>query len=251
MDIKEKKRFPTILIFLFDLMVKSGVSGAFLLMITGIFVFSCGYKTEDPSQTELVRVGTSILTVRQFKQIQDMSQDYYWQDSNGEDAAKDQSKALALLNQITEEMLLEEKAKALEIEVSDKELETAIQNIKADYPEGTFEQVLLENAVSYDLWCERLKVRLLMDKVIEKELESHVNITPEDISSYYNKHYAGIVDRQKSDQDRRDDTDINEIIVKRLRKLKAEELYKKWIKELEQTYPVHVNWTAWKKMLAP
>lgn len=180
-----------------------------------------------------------------------MSQDYYWQNSDGDAPSDKESKALRLLNQISEELLLTEKAKALEIEVSDKELQDAVQSIKADYPEGTFEQVLLENAVSYDFWCQRLKVRLLMDKVIQKELESHVNITPEDISSFYKEHYAGVVDRQKGDPGSGQDKNINEIIVKRLRKLKAEDTYKEWIKELGQIYPVHINWAAWKKMTAP
>lgn len=248
MDIKANSRSDLIKSGL-NHIAKRGVIAA--LIVAGIVFMACGRDSADSSRTELIRVGSSQITVRQFKKIQDLSQDYYWQEGDVGDSSENESKSLRLLNQVTEELLLIEKAKDLKIDVSDRALEAAVQNIKADYPEGTFEQVLLENAVSYDFWRERLKVRLLMDKVIEKELESHVNITPEDISSYYKEHYAGVEDRKDKDQPQGQSKDINEVIVKRLRKLKAEENYKKWIKELEQAYPVHVNWKAWKKMTEP
>lgn len=221
-----------------------------VLAILPLFLTMCSRQPSDPSQIDLVKVGTSTLTVREFKQIQDMSQDYYWQEDNAT-VNSVESNSLRLLNQVTEELLLTERAKAIGITINDKDLDAAVQNIKSDYPKGTFEQVLLENAVSYDFWKERLKRRILMDKVIEKELESKVSITQEEISSFYKKHYAAISDRKDGDGSADKDDDINEVIVRRLRKLKAEETYRAWLKELEQLYPVDVDWDAWKQMMTP
>ncbi|MGD9213075.1 MAG: SurA N-terminal domain-containing protein [Desulfobacteraceae bacterium] len=226
----------------------SGLLVGIVMMLSLLFT-ACSKQPVDSTQTELLRVGSNILTVRQFKQIQDMSQDYYSKEYETSDH-NSVPKALRLLNQIAEELLLKEKAAKLGLAVSDTELDAAVQNIKADYPGGTFEQVLLENAVSFDFWRQRLKVRLLIDKVIEKELESHVIITPEDISSYYKKHYAGISSRQENSDGLSQDKDINKMIIKRLRKLKAEEAYAGWIKELQQTYPVQVNWEVWNNLNA-
>ncbi len=221
-----------------------------MLMAIVLMTVSCADEPLDPSQADLIRVGSHSITVRQFKRIQDMSQDYYWQDHDSNTAVTE-SRTLRLLNQMTEELLIKERAKALSLTVSDTEVDTAIQNIKSDYPEGTFEQVLLENAVSFDFWRQRLKIRLLIDKVIEKELESNVIITPEDVSAYYKKHYSGPSGGQTSAAKVDQDKDINEIIVRRLRKLKAEKNYKDWIDQLQQTYPVEVNWELWNQLQAP
>ena len=220
--------------------------GLFWMMT--IFLIACGRNSADIPQAELIRVGESRISVREFKQIRDMSQDYYWQEGNY-DANESASKDLRLLDQITEELLIKEYAKACNIEVTKSEVDAAVQSIKSDYPEDTFEQVILENAVPYDFWRKRLAVRLLIDKVIEKELENHVVITPEDISSYYHKHYGGNQDSQSTNKPLDQNDDINQLIVKRLRKLKAEKAYKNWIQGLQKTYPVHVNWEAWKQLM--
>jgi hypothetical protein len=72
--------------------------------------------------------------------------------------------------------------------LDDAELETAIQEIKADYPEDEFEQMLLESAIPFSLWKDRLRVRLLMEKVVDRELLQPVEITTQDIEDYYSAH---------------------------------------------------------------
>ena len=42
--------------------------------------------------------------------------------------------------------------------------------------------------------------------------------------------------------------DINEIIVKQLRRAKAEEGYKAWIEELKAKYEIEINGEQWKKI---
>ncbi len=226
----------------------ASLGAAAVLLMIGVAITACSNTPSDPAQKVLIQVGNSQVTVREFKQIQDMSQDYYWQDDEM-DTGDPESKSLRLLNQITEELLLTEHAKKIGISVDEKDLETAVQDIKSDYPEGTFEQVLLEGAVSYDFWRARLRTRLLMDKVIEKELESKVSITPQDISDFYKKNYAALPERQLEKNSSEKDRDINELIIRRLRKLKAEERYKDWIKKLENAYPVQVNWEVWKRIM--
>ena len=153
-----------------------------------------------------------------------------------------------LLNQLTVELLMLERAKELEISVSDDELERAVSEIKSDYPEGEFEETLIEFAVSYDVWLNRLRTRLTMDKVVEAELKSPISISPEDISQYYKKNFEGKEIEPDSSQS---SEDINEAIVKQLRHEKAERAYKTWIEELKTKYPININSEQWDKITAP
>ena len=153
-----------------------------------------------------------------------------------------------LLNQLTVELLMLERAKELEISVSDDELERAVSEIKSDYPEGEFEETLIEFAVSYDVWLNRLRTRLTMDKVVEAELKNRISISPEDISQYYKKNFEGKEIEPDSSQS---SEDINEAIVKQLRHEKAERAYKTWIEELKTKYPIDINSEQWDKITAP
>ena len=89
---------------------------------------------------------------------------------------------LRILNQLTERLILMERARELNLQISDEQLEEVIASIKADYPKGEFDQVLLEQAVSFQQWKNDLRIRLLMVKVVDHELEPRIHITPEEIS---------------------------------------------------------------------
>ena len=115
-------------------------------------------------------------------------------------------------------------------------------DIKADYPDGTFEETLLENAVSFDYWKKKLGTRLLVKKVIEKELVDKVQITTDDVAKYYKKHYPeGISADEDADE-------INRRIVRHLRQQKAETAYKEWIEQLRQAYPLEINKEIWERL---
>jgi hypothetical protein len=147
-----------------------------------------------------------------------------------------------LLDQLTEELILIERAKELDIRVADAEIEAAVQEIKSDYPDGDFEKMLLEYAISYPVWKQRLRRRMLMEKVIEEELKYRITIEPDEILAYYDTHI-----RSKSDS-ASISGDKNVFIVMQLRRKKAEEAYWDWIQKLEKAYTIEINQTAWKKI---
>jgi hypothetical protein len=152
---------------------------------------------------------------------------------------------LRLLNQLTVEMVLLERAEEIEVTVTDAELEKAVAEIKSDYPEGEFEETLLEFAVSYDSWKSRLRNRITMEKVIEKELKSRVTITAEEIAAFYKENYQG---REAETESAQTSEDINESIVNQLRRKKTEETYESWIEELKGKYDIEINTQLWEKI---
>jgi hypothetical protein len=102
--------------------------------------------------------------------------------------------------------------------------------------------MLLEYAVSYRFWKERLKVRLLMQKVVTRELAEQIVITAEDISKYYQEHLHESrlsVDAQNASEN------VNKLIIRRLRREKAELAYRDWLKTLRRKYPVEINQDKW------
>lgn len=198
----------------------------------------------NPDDENLIQVRDRVLTVLEFNQAFEISKTAYPHDLRYEpDDFKNAQ--LRLLNQLMVEMIILERAEELGLYISDEELEEAVADIKKDYPEDTFEKTLLEYAVSYKSWEARLRNRLLMEKVVDSELKNQVVITPEDIAQYYQKNFkAKTPDKDpvaKID-------DINEMIIKHLRRKKREEAYQKWMKELKQQYNIEINSSQWERI---
>ncbi len=212
----------------------------------------CGDYGSDldsaPGDNYLIRVGDRVVTIVDFNRAFEIVKAAYSHNALQEPDSCRGAK-LRLLSQLIEETIILERAKELNIGISDSELEEAVAQIKRDYDDNAFEQILLEHAVSYHLWEKELERRLLIEKVVERELKKNVAITPEDISNYYENHYKGH-GRQSALSAGPDkaDGDLNRIIVKQLRRKKAEEAYKPWIENLRKKYLIEINKKEWGKI---
>lgn len=221
-----------------------GIAWAILFIWAGFF--GCSESKKSVSTEVLIQVNDSVITVDDFNRaIENTLVDYPADmDMDAEILADIQHR---ILNQLTERLILMEKARELNIQISEAELEKVIASIKADYPKGEFDQVLIEQAVSYPQWKNDLRIRLLMIKVIDHELEPRIQITPQEISDYYEKHYKS----SGSDPDKKEDvSDIESSIIQQVRNRKKEAMYREWMAALEKQYSLNVNQVAWKKIVA-
>jgi hypothetical protein len=201
----------------------------------------CSRPAEDNGY--LIRVGGSMVTVSEFNHaVAAAAEDDYPGEQEIGGATRNELR-MRVLNQLAEELIIAERAKTLGIQVSDAELERAVADIKADYPDDTFEKTLLENAVPFQAWKEKLARRLLIDKVVKKELVDKVEITSQDVADYFQSHYPeGVPEGEKADA-------VDQRIVQHLRHQKAEAMYQGWIEELRKTYPVDVNRDRWNRLV--
>ena len=107
------------------------------------FLPGCGQEESDLGNEALVRVGDRTMTVLDFNTAFEFAKTAL--DHNARQQSEDLRKAkLRLLNQLTIEMVLLERAEDLGISITDAELEKAVAEIKSDYPEGEFEETLLD-----------------------------------------------------------------------------------------------------------
>ena len=194
----------------------------------------------------LIRIGERVVTVADFNRAFEIAKTAYTHNSlqNPEDTNDAQ---LRLLNQMTEELVLLQRAGELGIGVSDEELEKAIEKIRADFPDDAFEQTLLEYAVSYKSWKSGLKTRLLMEKLVQQELKDETVIQPDEVAKFYEENYNN--DATQSG-DTRNPAAVEEIIVKQLRRVKIENAYRNWIENLRKRYTIDINRDQWNKILA-
>lgn len=150
---------------------------------------------------------------------------------------------LRLFSQLAEEMIVMEVAKKKNIVITDAELKAEIDLVKKNYPDNVFNEMLLENAITYELWETMLKRRLLMDKVLAQELDLEINITPEVIEDYYKKNNLAIDTEFAEDSEK-----IYSRLIKRMRLEKKQKSYQAWIEEKKKYYSIEVNEKVWEKI---
>ena len=147
---------------------------------------------------------------------------------------------ISLVKALTEEIVLLTAAVDKQIFITDQEVLSAQKEFKKDYPEDSFEQILLENAISYPLWEKRFKKNMIMEKLIDQELKQKIEITPQDIVQFYKIYQRTPFGSEKNPNGLEEIVNENELIAK-LRTQKTEENYYGWIQELHKTYPVEIN----------
>jgi hypothetical protein len=215
---------------------------AMLVACTGCF------GPESPSQEDavLIRTDRQTVTQAQFERAFEAARIAY-SDDRSVDPETIENARLRLLNQMVEEVVVNHRAEELGIVVEDTELDASIQDIKNDYPEDEFEQMLLESAIPFSLWKDRLKVRLLMEKVVDRELVQPLTITAQDIEDYYRAHEEELAVKEEHPPE----SDLNRHIVEQLRREKVEAAYPLWMDALRKQYAVEINWELWEQSQDP
>lgn len=215
---------------------------SFLLIVC--WFSGCSNSEQQRSEEYFIKVGGRGITVSNFNTAFEIAKAAYSYHSMRQPGTLKEAR-LRLVQQMIEEMLVLERAEELGIEITKMEVEQVAENIKGDYPDTVFQQMLLEYAVPYHTWEKRLETRLLMEKVIAQELGDQIEITPDDLAKYEKERSKddGITSEIEAGA-----KEIDEIILKNLRRKKMEKAYSSWIEKLKKIYPVEINKELWGKI---
>ncbi len=146
-----------------------------------------------------------------------------------------------LLKVLSEELILLSEASQKGILISDQQVDLAESDLKNDYPEDSFEQMLLKNAISYPFWKKRFKKNMILDKLIDQELKQKIEISSQDIVDFYKKHGKEKSQNMSEKGGAAMNFQDEKQLVARLRLQKTQDSYDAWMQELWKKYPVDVD----------
>jgi peptidyl-prolyl cis-trans isomerase SurA len=109
------------------------------------------------------------------------------QNPTGEQAT---SLRLNILHGLIDNEILMHRAEKLGLLATDDEVERKLDEIKSPFTNDQFLARLAERKLTLDEFKQNLRRSLTVDKVINKEVTSKVNITDQDITKYYNENKA-------------------------------------------------------------
>jgi peptidyl-prolyl cis-trans isomerase SurA len=97
---------------------------------------------------------------------------------------------LSILNELIETEILMRRAEKLGLLATDEEVDRKLNEIKSPYTAEEFNKRMEEKKITLDDFKRDLRRSLTQDKVLNKEITSRINITDQDVSTYYNDHKA-------------------------------------------------------------
>jgi peptidyl-prolyl cis-trans isomerase SurA len=115
---------------------------------------------------------------------------YYRTRVNPEGQEPSQEEKLSLKLNVLDELInneiLLERAKKLNLEASDGEVEDKFTEMKSPYTEEEFQRQLKERGLSVDDLKKGLKRQLSTEKLLNREVVAKISITDQDVTDFYN-----------------------------------------------------------------
>ena len=99
---------------------------------------------------------------------------------------------------LIDDVLIRQQAKKFKIDVSDKEVEGIIDNIKKQYliDDAELKAKLKEDNISYDDFIAGLRSNVVKGRLLARVISPEVNVTEKDLRQYYDKHKDEFVDEE-------------------------------------------------------
>ncbi len=159
----------------------------FLLCLSLFYLFIGCQRGGNAEKRILAKIGDETITVDEFNRefdrvrLEDMSFDI-------RDKLSLNKLKANFLNRLLERRILLAEAQRRGISISGDELNRKISLIKKDYPEKSFVETLISEYVRYEDWEERVRMKLLIEKLINIVIIANISIGDEEIEKYYQDH---------------------------------------------------------------
>src|SRR5437588_713714 len=117
---------------------------------------------------------------------------YYQNQTSGSDqqpvGEQATSLRLSILRELIDNEILMRRAEKLGLLATDEDVERKLNEIRSPYTKEEFDARLKEKKITLDDFKRDLRRSLTVDKVINKEVTSKINVSDQDVSNYYSAH---------------------------------------------------------------
>jgi peptidyl-prolyl cis-trans isomerase SurA len=125
-----------------------------------------------------------------FRSDVDKYYDNYQASSSQRAATGEQATALRLqiLHQMIDDEIIMRRAEKLGLLATDEEVDRKFNEVKAPFTQEEFDQRLRDRKITLADFKRDIRRSITVEKVMNKEVSSKINITDQDITDYYNAH---------------------------------------------------------------
>ncbi|WP_419779621.1 SurA N-terminal domain-containing protein [Maridesulfovibrio sp.] len=156
------------------------------ILLTCLILGGCQTESEDPGV--IARVNGTPIYLTQLEYKYDLTHE-----GNGgfvPSVEQVRSEYGQILGDLIVQELVSQELEQRGISVSDKEMKEAEDEVRSDYPDDSFEQILIEEYIDINAWRSQLKYQLAMDKFYSDILRPEIKIDYKEAEQYYRTHLS-------------------------------------------------------------
>lgn len=112
------------------------------------------------------------------------------QDPQPETPEQADSDRLAILRDLIDQEIIEQRAAKMNLTATNDEVDAKLTDVKAPYTEDVFNQRMREAGRTLDNLRHDIRRNITLDKLLNKEINSKINVTDSEVTAYYNSHKA-------------------------------------------------------------
>ena len=163
-------------------------AAAWLPLAAMVFAAAAGCNKE-------VRHAPDVWAVVNAKEIKRDEVDKYYRtrvNPEGQEPSQEESlsQKLNVLDELINNEILLEKAKKLNLEASDGEVEDKFTELKSPYTEDEFQRRLKDQSMTVEDLKLELRRQLSIQKLLNREVVAKISITDQDVTDFYNANKA-------------------------------------------------------------
>jgi peptidyl-prolyl cis-trans isomerase SurA len=161
---------------------------AALALLAGLTLLpACATHKAAPGQEVWAEVDDQPIYREQVERL------YRGRTAQGTDAATPEEAAsfkLNVLNELINNQILVMHASHSRITASEAEIDAKVGELKSPYSPEEFQKKLQEQGLDSEALRKQIRENLILTKLINKDIISHINVTDAEIASYYEKNKA-------------------------------------------------------------
>ena len=160
-----------------------------VLLFCAWCLFLCACTEQTPPQGTVARVNNQIITLSMLE----ARHDFDFIITSGDRVPTPealQAEYAASLTTLVIQALIDQYLEKNKLSITPAEVAAEEEKIRADYPPGEFERILVEDYVDIDVWREFLRQGLARRKLNEKVLRPAITVSAEEMEQYYKANIA-------------------------------------------------------------
>ena len=112
------------------------------------------------------------------------------QPAEGANEDQIQSQRLEVLGSLITNEIMQQRAEKLGLTAVDADVDAELNKMKAPYTKEEFEKTLADRKMSADDLRSQIRRQLTVDKLVNREITSHISISDMDVTNFYNANKA-------------------------------------------------------------
>lgn len=162
------------------------------LLLTGSLT-ACRNQVESSSSPVLLQIDDRRITLDEFNRrfARTLPPDHTLAQNEKEELRR------SFLRQVIDRELALAEAQRLGITIEPQEVDAALVEMRRNYPNGNFDQMLSRRGITLEQVRADLAERLIIDRVLARAVYEKISIDPEEIADYYAAHRDEFVRPQR------------------------------------------------------